>query len=72
MDKLKKEEKEDLIYLETYVLQKDMRIRMPKSILNNLNVKKGITNFSIYLDNKNQQLILKVADDTTSGGKING
>ena len=45
---------------------------MPKSILNNLNVKKGITNFSIYLDNKNQQLILKVADDTTSGGKING
>ena len=28
------------IFLDTYVLQQDMRIRMPKQILNNLNVVK--------------------------------
>ena len=51
---------EKLVYLETYVLQKDMRIRMPKSILENLNVKKGISKFKIYYDKENYQLILKV------------
>ena len=30
------------IYLDTYVLQQDMRIRLPKSILNNLPIEKGI------------------------------
>ncbi len=49
----------DIIYLDTYVLQQDMRVRMPKSILTNLNVEKGVTKFSIYLDKKNNQLILK-------------
>ena len=29
------------IYLDTYVLQKDMRIRLLKQILTNLDVKKG-------------------------------
>lgn len=48
-----------LIYLDTYVLQQDMRVRMPKSILTNLNVEKGVTKFAIYLDKKNDQLILK-------------
>ena len=49
----------DIIYLDTYVLQQDMRVRMHKSILTNLNVEKGVTKFSIYLDKKNNQLILK-------------
>ena len=31
------------IYLDTYVLQQDMRVRLPKSILSNLNVEKGKT-----------------------------
>ncbi len=48
----------DLIYLDTYILQKDMRIRLPKSILENLNVKCGETKFKIYCDSKNSQLIL--------------
>lgn len=30
----------DYIYLDTYVLQQDMRIRMPKSIISNMNVEK--------------------------------
>ena len=31
-----------LIYLDTYVLQQDMRVRMPKTILANLNLEKGV------------------------------
>jgi hypothetical protein len=49
-----------LTYLDTYVLQQDMRIRMPKSILANLNVKKGISKFDIYLDPKTKELIFRV------------
>lgn len=52
----------DLIYLNTYVLQQDMRIRLPKSILNNLSVEKGISKFAIYFDKKNNSLVLKVED----------
>lgn len=51
---------DELIYLDTYVLQKDMRIRMPKSILENLGVEKGESKFKIYYDQLNSQLILKV------------
>ena len=57
-------EKDELIYLDTYVLQRDMRIRMPKSILENLQVTKGKTKFKIYCDVKNSQLILR--EDTES------
>jgi hypothetical protein len=52
-----------LIYLDTYVLQQDMRIRLPKSILANLKVEKGKSEFSIYLDQKNNRLILKLEED---------
>lgn len=51
---------EELIYLDTYVLQKDMRIRMPKSILENLNLEKGKSKFKVYCDKINAQLILRV------------
>jgi hypothetical protein len=50
------------IYLDTYVLQQDMRIRLPKSILTNLNAEKGITKFNIYFDLKNKELILRKAE----------
>ena len=33
----------NVIYLDTYILQQDMRIRMPKSILSNINAEKGKT-----------------------------
>lgn len=52
----------ELIYLDTYTLQKDMRIRLPKSILNNLPVKKGTTKISIYLDQEKNELILRIAE----------
>lgn len=52
----------ELIYLDTYALQQDMRIRLPKSILNNLPVEKGTTKFSIYLDQEKNELILRIAE----------
>lgn len=55
--------KDELIYLDTYVLQQDMRIRMPKSILENLNVEKGKSRFKIYYDKINSQLVLRVSED---------
>lgn len=48
------------IYLDTYVLQQDMRIRLPKSILNNMGAVKGKTNFAIYLDSVSNELVLRM------------
>lgn len=49
----------ELVYLDTYVLQQDMRIRLSKTILQNMNVEKGETHFDIYLNREDQSLILK-------------
>lgn len=54
--------KQDLIYLDTYVLQQDMRIRMSKSILTNINAEKGKMKFSVYFDKANKCLVLKAED----------
>lgn len=53
----------DYIYLDTYVLQQDMRIRMPKSILSNMDVEKGKTRFDIYLDMLNKAIVMRVHQD---------
>lgn len=53
-----------VIYLDTYVLQQDMRIRLPKAILANLGVEKGVSKFDVYLDTNNKELILKLSKDT--------
>lgn len=50
------------IYLSTYILQQDMRIRMPKQILNNLGIVKGKTTFDIFLNNDTGEIILRVSD----------
>ena len=55
------------IYLDTYVLQQDMRIRMPKAILSNLNAEKGITKFDIFLGPEEKPLVLKIHDNTDGG-----
>lgn len=52
----------ELIYLDTYVLQQDMRIRMPKSILENLNLEKGKSRLKIYYDQLNKSLVLRKED----------
>lgn len=53
----------EMIYLDTYVLQQDMRVRLPKAILTNMDVKKGKTQFDIYLDSKNNSLIFRIHED---------
>ena len=61
----------ELIYLDTYVLQQDMRIRLPKSILSNLSVEKGKSKFSIYIDRANHRLILQPDDTMEDNGGTN-
>lgn len=51
------------VYLDTYILQQDMRVRLPKSVLSNLQIEKGKTYFDIYLDLDNKSLIFKVHED---------
>ena len=53
----------DRIYLDSYVVQKDRRIRLPKGIEENLEVIPGLSYFDIYLDVKNNEIILKKASD---------
>lgn len=53
----------DRIYLYTYVLQKDMRVRMPKTILANLPIVKGCSKFDIFLDKAANEIILKLHSD---------
>lgn len=55
----------DPIYLDTYVLQQDMRIRLPKSIINNMGAIKGKTNFAIYLNKETNELILRIVPAET-------
>lgn len=57
----------EIIYLDTYILQQDMRIRLPKAILSNLNAEKGITKFDIFLDPEEKTLVLKVHENADGG-----
>jgi hypothetical protein len=50
------------IYLDTYVLQQDMRIRMPKAILSNMNAEKGKTLFDIFYNQGENALVMKIHD----------
>lgn len=56
------------IYLDTYVLQQDMRVRMPKAILSNMGVEKGKTKFDIYLDSRENSLVFRIHNDNSEGG----
>ena len=51
------------IYLETYVLQQDMRVRMPKMILSNMGVEKGVTKFDIFLNVVNKEIVLRIHNE---------
>lgn len=52
-----------LMYLDTYVVQQDMRIRLPKAILANLEIEKGKSKFDIFLDTENNSLVLKIHEE---------
>lgn len=51
---------DNLTYLDTYLLQKNMRIRLPKVILANVDAKKGETEFDIFYSAGESAIILKV------------
>lgn len=53
----------NITYLDTYVLQQDMRIRLPKAILSNMEIEKGKTLFDIYFDFEEESIILKPKSD---------
>lgn len=63
---------ESYIYLDTYVLQQDMRVRMPKAILSNMGVEKGKTKFDIYFDSKDNSLVFRIHEDNDEGATENG
>ena len=50
------------VYLDSYTLQSDMRIRIPKSVINNLQAVPGKTEFSFYFDSTTQSVIMKICD----------
>lgn len=58
-----------MVFLETYVLQQDMRIRMPKSILSNLGAEKGKTMLDIYFNADDNSIVMKVHEDNQQGKK---
>ena len=62
---------DSLIYLDTYILQQDMRIRMPKSILSNHSVEQGKTKFDIFLDVSKKEIILRTQSKETEGVEKN-
>lgn len=51
------------IYLDSYVLQQDMRIRMPKAIIENIGAEKGKTVFDIYFDPTKGEIVLAKQKD---------
>ena len=55
------------IYLDTYILQQDMRVIMPKAILSNMGVEKGKTKFDIYLDSRDNSLVFRIHNDNSKG-----
>lgn len=55
------------VYLDSYTLQSDMRIRLPKSVINNLQAVPGKTEFSFYFDSTTQSVIMKICDKKTAG-----
>lgn len=51
--------KQNRIFLDSYILQQDMRIRMPKAILENIGAVKGKTMFDVYYDIDENTIVLK-------------
>jgi hypothetical protein BACCOPRO_03032 len=51
-----------LVYLGENLLQQDMRLRLPKSVLINLDVEAGKSIFEIYLDVESKEIVLKASD----------
>lgn len=63
------ESKQALVLLDSYTVQQDLRIRLPRCVEDNLGVRRGTTRFDIYLDVEGGVLVLKPrsADHAAAG-----
>lgn len=59
----------NLVYLGENLLQQDMRLRLPRSVLMNLDVEAGKSIFEIYLDAESKEIVLKASDKQQGEGK---
>ncbi len=57
--------KRDLFYLDSYIIQKDMRIRLPKAAAINLGLECGKSLLEVYVDKENKEIVLKLAEDNS-------
>lgn len=64
---MNKNDKNTRIFLDEYVLQKDLRVRMPKEIIKNLGIVPGESFFEVYLDPSNREIILSIKPNEISG-----
>ncbi|RGD92371.1 sucrose-6-phosphate hydrolase [Clostridiaceae bacterium AM27-36LB] len=52
-----------LVFLDSVLLQQDMRIRLPKSVLVNIDGKAGETRLDVYFDAITKEIILRNSDN---------
>ena len=52
-----------LVFLDPVLLQQDMRIRLPKSVLVNIDGKAGETRLDVYFDAITKEIILRNSDN---------
>ena len=57
------------IYLDTYTLQSDSRIRLPKSAIENLGAEPGKTKFKIFYSTESNELVLRIVPVETEEEK---
>ncbi len=57
------------IFLDSYILQQDMRIRLPKQVLTNLNIEKGKSFLDIFIDAEKQEIILRKSENNNKDSK---
>ena len=65
-----------LVFLDSVLLQQDMRIRLPKSVLVNIDGKAGETRLDVYFDAITKEIILRNSDNQNNKeskkNKVNG
>jgi len=49
----------ELVFLDTVLLQQDMRVRLPKALVVNIDGKPGQTHLDVYFDAITKNIVLK-------------
>ena len=57
------------VLLDSYALQKDLRIRIPKQVLSNMPVTVG-TVFDIYLNPVTNEIVLRISDNANKKAHV--